>query len=60
MRLEGMKLARKLERVVVTAMGIASPLGWSIADFWDVFAAGKYETQKWPSMIQQDPCPTAE
>ncbi len=34
-------MARKTERVVVTGMGIASPLGCSIAEFWDGLLAGQ-------------------
>jgi 3-oxoacyl-(acyl-carrier-protein) synthase len=45
-----MKLTRKMERAVVAGMGVASPLGCSIAEFWDGLLAGKYETQNWPSL----------
>jgi 3-oxoacyl-[acyl-carrier-protein] synthase II len=34
-------MARKTERVVVTGMGVASPLGCSVAEFWDGLLAGR-------------------
>jgi len=34
-------MARKAERVVVTGMGVASPLGSNLADFWDGLIKGK-------------------
>lgn len=34
-------MARKTERVVVTGMGVVSPLGCSVAEFWDGLLAGR-------------------
>jgi len=34
-------MAGKTERVVVTGMGVASPLGCSVADFWEGLLAGR-------------------
>jgi 3-oxoacyl-[acyl-carrier-protein] synthase II len=34
-------MAGKAERVVVTGMGVASPLGCNLAEFWDGLLAGK-------------------
>jgi len=34
-------MSRQTERVVVTAMGVASPLGCSLDDFWNGLVAGK-------------------
>src|SRR5258705_13627685 len=34
-------MAGKAERVVVTGMGIASPLGCNVAEFWEGLLAGK-------------------
>lgn len=34
-------MSRQIERVVVTGMGVASPLGCSMHDFWDGLVAGK-------------------
>src|SRR5262245_8364 len=31
----------KTERVVVTGMGVASPLGCNVTEFWDALVAGK-------------------
>jgi 3-oxoacyl-[acyl-carrier-protein] synthase II len=31
----------KTERVVVTGMGVASPLGCTVTEFWDGLVAGK-------------------
>ncbi len=33
-------MARKTERVVVTGMGVASPLGCSLVEFWEGLLAG--------------------
>ena len=34
-------MARKMERVVVTGMGVASPLGCSVAEFWEGLLSGQ-------------------
>ena len=34
-------MARKTERVVVTGMGVVSPLGCNVAEFWDGLLAGR-------------------
>lgn len=34
-------MAGKMERVVVTGMGVVSPLGCSVAEFWDGLLAGR-------------------
>ena len=34
-------MSRKTERVVVTGMGVASPLGCSLTEFWDSLLAGQ-------------------
>lgn len=34
-------MAGKMERVVITGMGVASPLGCDVAEFWDALTAGK-------------------
>ena len=34
-------MTRKSERVVVTGMGVVSPLGCSVAEFWDELLAGR-------------------
>lgn len=34
-------MAGKMERVVVTGMGVASPLGCNVAEFWEGLLAGK-------------------
>ncbi len=34
-------MTRKTERVVVTGMGVASPLGCTVDEFWDALLAGK-------------------
>jgi beta-ketoacyl-acyl-carrier-protein synthase II len=38
---EDMMMVGKAERVVVTGMGVASPLGCSVPEFWDGLLAGK-------------------
>ena len=37
----GHRMARKMERVVVTGMGVVSPLGCSVTEFWDGLLAGQ-------------------
>jgi 3-oxoacyl-[acyl-carrier-protein] synthase II len=37
----GFRMARKMERVVVTGMGVVSPLGCSVTGFWDSLLAGQ-------------------
>jgi 3-oxoacyl-[acyl-carrier-protein] synthase II len=34
-------MSSKMERVVVTGMGIASPLGCSVPEFWENLLAGR-------------------
>lgn len=34
-------MSPKMERVVVTGMGVASPLGCNVAQFWDALTAGR-------------------
>jgi 3-oxoacyl-[acyl-carrier-protein] synthase II len=34
-------MAGKAERVVITGMGVASPLGCNLVEFWDGLLAGK-------------------
>jgi 3-oxoacyl-[acyl-carrier-protein] synthase II len=36
----GINLTRKTERVVVTGMGVASPLGCNLMEFWDALVRG--------------------
>jgi 3-oxoacyl-[acyl-carrier-protein] synthase II len=34
-------MSRKIERVVITGMGVTSPLGCDLIDFWTALIAGR-------------------